>query len=156
MKNRLFSLMALATLCAFVGCSDDDDKDSGMKHVGEQWKITQIEYTFVDMTKTIPDVSIDEAQNAGFFYFDAGKGSFDITVEGTRKEDVFTYTEDASSVNISAISQSAGGGTVSQNIIEISGEKTTPTTMTLTGMVVKQQSTSGQFSLTADFTLVKQ
>src|SRR5688572_27089115 len=98
MKNRLLSLIALATLFAFVGCSDDDDKDSGMKHVGEQWKITQIEYTFVDMTQTIPQVAIDEAENAGFFYFDGGNGSFDITVEGTRKEDVFSYTEDASSV----------------------------------------------------------
>ena len=155
MKSKLFSLIGLAMLCFVVGCSDNDDKDNGINHVGEQWKISSVEYTLIDQSTTKQVFKSGTATNAGFFYFDGTKGSFDLTIEGIHKEDVFSYAENAPSVSITTISQSAGGSGVSQNVITMSGEKTSATAMNLDGSVTKQ-TTGGQFVLSASFSLVKQ
>jgi hypothetical protein len=155
MKNRLFSLMLLAAVCALVACSDDDEKDSGINHVGEQWKITSVEYQLINQSTKSQVNESGTATDAGFFYFDGTKGSFDLTIEGIHKEDVFNYSENAPSVSVSTISQSASGSSISQNVITMSGEKTSATSMMLDGSITKQ-TTSSQFILTANFTLVKQ
>lgn len=73
-----------------------------------------------------------------------------MTIEGYNKEDVFDYDIDANGgITIVSITQSVGV-TTNQNIIEVSGQKTSDTEMTLTTFVItKESSATGIFTLVA-------
>jgi hypothetical protein len=158
MKN-LFAYVASTVLCiALLSCSKEKDPapDNTIDHVGDKWNIVSVDYTMIDQNLTTPGqiADIGTVANAGAFYFNSGKGSFDITIKQTSKEDYFSYTESGTDVTITSVSQSVGGSNFSQNVIALSGEKTSTTTMTLEGSITKQ-STSGQFVLTGTFMLQK-
>lgn len=161
MKKYLTPMLLLAVSLFFAqACSEDDDpkvEADVLNHVGTPWKISSVEYNLIDQNLTNPSQGFKTgtATNAGTFYFDGTKGSFSFTIEGTKKEDYFNYQEDASDVTITSISQSVGGSALSQNVIALSGDKVSATTMTLSGTITKQ-SLTGQFVLTATFSLVKE
>lgn len=159
MKKHLSFLAILIFSVCVLGCNKDEEPEPENKinHVGEKWNIVSVDYTLIDQNLSNPGqlVQTGTATNAGAFYFNGGKGSFDVTINSTNKQDYFNYTETGSDVSVTSISQNVGGSTVSQNVITLSGEKTSATAMTLDGTIIKQLSTSGQFSLTATFTLQK-
>lgn len=159
MKKYLSPVFLFFAVSLFLlqACSEDDPKEqeSTVNHVGTPWKVSSVEYNLIDQSLTSQVIKSGTASDAGTFYFDGAKGSFDIKIEGSRKEDVFTYQENAGDVTITSISQSVGGSALSQNVIALSGDKPSATTMTLSGTVTKQ-SLTGQYVLTATFNLVKQ
>lgn len=156
--KKISSLLFMITFCAFlIGCNKDEDAEPNtINHVGEKWNIVSVEYSMINQNLTNPNqiVQTGTRTNAGAFYFNNGKGSFDVTIDQTNKQDYFSYTENASDVSITSIAQNVGGSNFSQNVIALSGEKTSTTTMTLQGTIT-QQSMTGQFALTATFTLQK-
>lgn len=158
MKMRLSFLFIFSVCAALTGCNKDEDPEAEntIEHVGEKWNILSVEYSLIDQNLTNPSqvVQTGTATNAGAFYFNSGKGSFDITIKTTNKQDYFSYSETATDVSVTGISQNVGGTNFSQNVIALSGEKTSSTTMTLEGTIT-QQSMTGQFSLTGSFTLQK-
>ena len=150
MKNRISSLFTLVVLVSLLACSKDDEKPTGITHVGEQWKIVSGEYNLIDLS--IGGGGIKSGSAGGFFYLNGGSGSFDLDLDGTKKEDVFSYTEDNGGITIVSVAQNVGTGNVSQNVIAVSGEMTTTTPMTLSGTVVKQ-ATAGSATGTSTMTL---
>ena len=108
----------------------------------------------IDQSTSGQTIKNDTKANAGSFYFVPGgeKGSFEMSVEGYNKEDVFNYNIDQGSVSIVDIEQNAGT-TTNQNVLVLSGDAT-DNEMTLDGTITKQ-STSGQFVLTVTISLVK-
>lgn len=158
MKNLSACIACIALCFVLVSCNKESDPEpeNNINHVGDKWNIVSVEYTLIDQNLTNPGqaAKTGTATNAGAFYFSSGKGSFDITIDQTTKEDYFNFTESGSDVSITSISQNLGGTNFSQNVIALSGEKTSATTMTLEGSIT-QQSMTGQFSLTGTFTLQK-
>jgi hypothetical protein len=156
MKNR-FIYPYMLFLGIALACSEDKIKEDqiNVNHVGEAWKISSVDYNIVDQSTSGQGVKIGTKADAGTFYFDGTSGSFDITIDKVHKEDVFNFTENANDITIVSISQNVGTATLSQNVIAISGDKTSATAMTLQGTITKQ-SLSGQFVMTATFSLVKQ
>jgi hypothetical protein len=156
-KNLSFLVLLIFSVC-IIACNKDEEPapENNINHIGEKWNIVSVEYTLIDQNLTNPSqlVQTGTATNAGAFYFDGGKGSFDVTIKTTNKQDYFSYSETGSGVSVTSISQNVGGSTFSQNVISLSGEKTSATAMTLDGTIT-QQSMTGQFSLTATFTLQK-
>lgn len=161
MKSKMLFLFVLLSVAAvFSSCSDDDDPkvkgDPDLAHEGDKWNIASADYMLIDQTTSSQTVKSGTKANAGSFYFVNGgdKGSFEMNIEGYNKEDVFIYTIDGSTgdVTIVDIEQNVGV-TTNQNILVISGESTA-TTMTLDGTITKQ-STTGQFVLTVTLTLEK-
>lgn len=159
MKSKmLFFCLALVSAGIF-SCSEDDEVkrkgDGDVTHEGAKWNIASVEYMLIDQSTTGQTFKNGTKENAGAFYFvDGGtKGSFEMTVEGYNKEDVFNYTIDNGSVSILDVEQSVGVST-NQNILVINGEAT-ETSMSLEGTITKQ-STTGQFVLTVTLSLVKQ
>ncbi|HEY0655799.1 MAG TPA: hypothetical protein VGD65_21840 [Chryseosolibacter sp.] len=157
--KKYISLLFLLVFSAFVlSCNKEEDPEpeNNIDHVGEKWNIVSVEYSMINQNLTNPSqlVQTGTATNAGAFYFNSGKGSFDVTINTTNKQDYFSYTENGSDVSVTSISQNVGGSNFSQNVIALSGQKTSSTTMTLDGTIT-QQSMTGQFSLTATFTLQK-
>ena len=159
MKNALTLVYQLALVVILFSCNKDDVKpdEINIEHVGEKWLITSVVYNIVDQNLTNPGqaVKIGTLANAGAFYFDGVKGSFDITIDDYHKEDVFSFQENSQDVTIISISQNVGVSSFSQHVIAISGEKISATTMSLQGTVTKQ-STKGQFVLTGTFSLTKE
>lgn len=158
MTLRMFFCFIVA-LAAFVSCSDDKEvtmkgSDADVTHTGLKWNITSIDYTLIDQSTSGQTFKSGTIANAGLFYFDTNKGSFEFDVEGYHKEDVFSYNDNAGSLTITDIEQGVGGGVVSQNLLVLSGNKTSDTEITLDGTITKQSMT-GQFVLTVNFTLVK-
>ena len=158
MKRNFLAACLLFGALLTISCSKDDDgpQDSGVKHVGEKWNITSVEFNIVDQKFNPPSQSFENGTepDAGAFYFDGEKGSFDIQIEDIHKEDYFAFTDDENGVSIVGIEQSVGGSKVSQFAISLNGEKASATTMTLTGTIMKQ-TTSEQFVMTATFQLTK-
>jgi hypothetical protein len=161
MKARTFIYAALVLPLA-MACSDDAKKskviaDPDVTHSGEQWNITSAEYTLVDQGVSSSSVSqtfkTGTKANAGAFYFDGAKGSFEMDIENYHKEDVFNFGESSGNLTISSITQNVSPTSFSQNALVLSGNKTT-TTITLSGTITKQ-STAGQFVLTVTLTLTK-
>jgi hypothetical protein len=148
-----FALVAMLTLSS---CSKDGDIAPGtLKHTGEKWNITSVDYNIVDVGLSNPAnwVNIGTATNAGAFYFNGSQGSFDIVIDGERQEDYFGYTIDGSSVTIVTIDQNISPSNFSQSVIAFTGEKV-ENTMTMSGTITRQ-STSGEYVLTGDFVLTR-
>jgi hypothetical protein len=158
MKRNFLAACLLFSALLVISCSKDDDSpgDPKVNHVGEKWNITSVTYNIVDQSFNPVSQSVSDgtATNAGAFYFDGSRGSFDIQIEDYHKEDYFSYTDDANGVSIVSVNQSAGSSGASQFAITLDGQKPTATTMTLDGTIMKQ-SQSGQFLLTATFVLTK-
>jgi hypothetical protein len=158
MKNYINYFFVIALLISVAGCNKDEDAapEPTINHVGEKWNIVSVEYTLIDQNLTGGSqvANSGTATNAGAFYFNAGKGTFEIQIGNTHKEDYYAYTDNGADVSITTITQSVGGNSFSQNVIAISGSKTSSTTMTLTGTITKQSMT-GQFVLTGTYTLQK-
>ena len=155
---KSYAVYLLFIVALVTGCNKDEDPDpnkNNVEHTGDKWNIVSVEYDMINQDLSNPGQSIltGTATNAGAFYFNAGKGSFDITIEGVQKEDYYSYSESGTSVSIVSVSQNAGSQT-SQNVIALDGSKPTSTTMTLEGTITRQTLTS-QFVLTATFQLVK-
>lgn len=148
----------VALLCAaVVSCSKDDEVkrkgDADLPHEGTKWNITSVEsYTLSDVGMTGVINKTGSVSNAGAFYFVDGdsKGSFEMTIEGYNKEDVFSYSKnDNGQITIISVTQSVGV-TTNQNVIEVSGQQTSDTEMTLTTFVItKESSAAGIFTLVA-------
>jgi hypothetical protein len=156
--KRKISYFFIGLLCAAVlSCSKDDEVkkkgDADLPHEGTKWNITSVDtYTLSDVGMTGVISKTGSASNAGAFYFVDGesKGSFEMTIEGYNKEDVFDYDIDENGgITITEISQSVGV-TTNQNVLVITGEKTSDTEITLsTFSITKQSSATGIFQLTA-------
>lgn len=146
--------MAIVGLC--ISCAPDEPKDPQItvNHIGERWNISSVEYNIVDQDLTSPAIKKGTETNAGAFYFDGSKGSFDIKIDDYHKEDVFGFQLNNADVTITSIEQSVQGTSISQNVIVLSGEKDV-TTMTLSGTITQQAVTS-QFVLTGTFVLVRE
>lgn len=158
MKTHQKLFLSVAILLTLFACSKDEDATPAntIQHEGEKWNIVSVQYTLIDQNLTAGNQIVNNgtATNAGAFYFNNGKGSFDITINSTHKEDYYGYSESGTEVTITNITQSVNGSAVSQNSIAITGDKTNTTTMVLTGAITKQTTTS-QFSLAGTFTLQK-
>jgi hypothetical protein len=153
---RTTTILFLAFTLVLTSCSKDENEPAiTIQHTGEKWNITSVEYNIVDQSLTSPTIKTGTKANAGAFYFNSAKGSFDINIDNYHKEDVFGFTQSSSGISVTSINQSVSGSMVSQNVIAMSGEYNTATTMTLQGSITKQ-STSGQFIMTATFQLTKQ
>lgn len=156
--KKYISYLLVSCMILSLACSKDEpkQKEPSVNHVGEKWNIASVEYTMINQSLTNPGQGVKQgtASNAGAFYFDGGKGSFDLTIDGVHKEDVFGYTQSTAEINMTSIGQSVNGSAISQNVISLGGDRSA-TTMTIDGTVT-QQSLSGQFVLTATFNLVKQ
>jgi hypothetical protein len=160
MKSKMLFFVIAAFAAITFSCSDDKETkrkgDADLVHEGAKWTITASDYMLIDQS-TSGQVFKNGTNATGTFYLvDGGtKGSFEMDVAGYNKEDAFTYSIDqAGSVSIMDVEQSVGT-TTNQNILVLSGEKTSETSMTLDGTITKQ-STSGQFVLTISVTLTKQ
>ena len=161
MKTLSIALSTFAICLALFSCDkkEDPEPEIVVNHVGEKWNIASVTYTLVNQDFKNPTSSFIGADNgtlanAGAFYFNSPKGSFDITIKETNTQDYFSYTESGTSVTVTSIAQSIGGNEFSQYVIALSGEKTSATTMTLEGSITRQ-SLSGQFVLTGTFLLQK-
>jgi hypothetical protein len=156
MKNHINSFLFLAMIVFCFACSEDEPKApvSTISHAGDKWNISSVEYNIVDQNLSSPTIKNGTALNAGAFYFDGAKGSFDIRIDNIHKEDVFGFQLDNADVTITSIQQSVQGASISQNVIVLSDEKDI-TTMTLSGTITKQAITS-QFVLTGTFVLTKE
>lgn len=161
MKFRILFFFAFALSAAMVSCSDDEEVRKGdpdLTHNGVQWNIASVDYSLIDQNTGGSGIGqtfkTGTKENAGTFYFVEGdaKGSFEMNIEGYNKEDAFNYTEADGELTIVTIQQSVGV-TTNQNILTLSGNSS-DTKKTLSGTIVKQ-STSGQFVLTVEMTLVK-
>lgn len=157
-SNMLFFVIALFA-AVLVSCSDDEKKvkgDPDLTHEGVQWTIQSSDYTLIDQNTSggIGQTFKTGTSAKGTFYFvDGGeKGSFEMSVEGYNKEDLFGYTIDGEDVSIFAIDQQVGVQT-NQNVIALTGSKT-DTEMTISGAITKQ-TTTGQFVLEIELTLKK-
>lgn len=161
MKTPSLILSAFALSLILLSCNKESDPEPEAKinHTGEKWNIVSADYTLINQDLSNPTSSSVQNEsgvltNVGAFYFDSGKGSFDITIKQTSKEDYFSYTESGSQVSITSVSQNVGGTAFSQNVIALSGEKSSATSMTLEGSITKQ-SLTGQFVLSGTFVLQK-
>lgn len=161
MKSKMLFFFVLALSAVMISCSEDEEARKGdpdLTHEGVQWNIASVDYTLIDQsvggTGVGQTYKVGSKENAGTFYFvDGGeKGSFEMNVEGYNKEDAFHYSNADGSVSIIQIDQSVGV-TTNQNVLAITGTSVA-TEMTLSGTITKQ-STSGQFVLTVEMTLVK-
>ena len=162
MKSKMLFFFLFIAAATFVSCSEDDEKklkgDPDLTHAGEKWTVTSIDYTLIDQNTSgsgAGQTFKSGSNGTGAFYFVDGeaKGSFELTMEGYNKEDVFNYTRDGESVSIVTIEQSAGA-TTNQNVVALSGSSS-ETEMSLSGTIVKQ-STTGQFMLEFEAVLVKE
>lgn len=162
MKSKMLLFFAVLLTSGLVSCSDDDKKtlkgDPDLTHEGQKWTVTSIDYTLIDQNTSgsgAGQTFKSGSNGTGAFYFVDGeaKGSFELTMEGYNKEDVFNYTVDGESITIVTIEQSVGA-TTNQNVVALSGSST-DTEMSLSGTIVKQ-STSGQFLLEFDAVLEKE
>lgn len=160
MKFRILFFLAFALSAAMISCSDDEARkgDPDLTHDGVQWNIASVTYTLLDQNTGGSAIGqtykTGTKENAGTFYFVEGdaKGSFEMNIEGYNKEDAFNYTDADGSLTIITLQQSVGV-TTNQNVLALSGNST-DTEKTLSGTIVKQ-STSGQFVLTVEMSLVK-
>lgn len=160
MKSKMLFFVIAAFAAITFSCSDDKETkrkgDADLVHEGAKWTITASDYMLIDQS-TSGQVFKNGTNATGTFYMvDGGtKGSFEMDVAGYNKEEAFTYSIDqAGSVSIMDVEQSVGT-TTNQNILVLSGEKTSETSMTLDGTITKQ-STGGQFVLTISVTLTKE
>lgn len=151
----------MAFLPVVISCSDDKEvkkaSDPDVTHTGEKWNIASLEYMLIDQSaggSVSQTIKSGTKANAGSFYFDTDQGSFEFDIEGYHKEDLFNFTKDGSEMTIINVEQGVGT-TISQNILAITGSQASDDEMTLDGNITKQ-STTGQFVLTATFTLVKE
>ena len=151
------ALVALLFISSLVSCSKDEDvAPSRLSHSGEKWKIASVEYTIVDQSFSNPTewVKTGTATDAGAFYFDGSKGSFNMVISDDRLEDYYGYTMDETSVSIVTVEQSVSPSHFSQNVIAFSGD-VDGTTMTLSGTFTRQGGLS-QYVFTGDFVLTKE
>lgn len=157
MKRKISYFFMVLLCAAVVSCSKDDEAkrkgDPDLPHEGTKWNITSVEtYALSDVSMNAVVNKTGSATNVGAFYFVDGdtKGSFEMTIEGYNKEDVFSYAKDDNGgISILSIDQSVGT-TTNQNVIYISGEQTSDTEITFTSFsVVKEASATGIFTLTA-------
>lgn len=156
MKKLISTGLTIILGVCLLSCSNDDPKDPQItiNHIGEKWNITTLEYNLVDQNFTNPKIKNGTATDAGSFYFDGSRGSFDIKTADIEKEDVFGLNVNDDDISITSIEQSVQGLSFSQNVIVLSGEKNGSTSMNLSGTITTQ-SLSGQFVLTATFVLEK-
>jgi hypothetical protein len=157
MKSRSLYFLIVLLSAVVLSCSKDDEVkrkgDPDLPHEGTKWNIVSVDqYVLSDIGMTGVTNKTGNAANAGAFYFVDGesKGSFEMTIEGYNKEDVFSFEKDANNgITIVNIDQSVGV-TTNQNILVITGEQTSETEITLTSFsVVKESSATGIFTLTA-------
>lgn len=162
MKLKMLLFFTVIVSATLVSCSDDEVKmkgDPDITHTGAKWNITSINYTLIDQNTSgsgAGQTFKSGSNGTGAFYFDDGAttGSFEMTMEGYNKEDFFNYAIDGASITVVTIEQSAGM-TTNQNVVALSGTITSETERSLSGTIVKQ-STTGQFVLDFDATLVKE
>ena len=159
MKTLRLTLSLFVIGLVLLSCDkkDDPEPENTVNHVGEKWNIVSADYTLINQDlSTSPSVQTETGvlSNVGAFYFNSGKGSFDITIKETNKQDYFSYSESGTEINLTSISQNVGGTAFSQNVIALSGDKTSATSMTLEGSITKQSMT-GQFVLSGTFVLQK-
>jgi hypothetical protein len=141
---------------AVLSCSKDEEVkkkgDADLPHNGTKWNIVSVDQYVLSEVGVAGVVNkTGNAGSIGAFYFDEAesKGSFEMTIEGYNKEDVFSFTQDGDDITIVSIDQSVGV-TTNQNILVITGSKTSETEITLTSFsVLKESSSTGIFSLTA-------
>lgn len=161
-KNRTsmktaHTLVALLFISSMISCSKDEDvAPSRLNHSGEKWKIVSLDYTIVDQSFSNPMewVKKGTVNDAGAFYFDGSKGSFNMLINDDRLEDYYGYTMDESSVSIVTVEQSVSPSHFSQNVIAFSGD-VNGTAMTLSGTFTRQGGLS-QYVFTGDFVLAKE
>lgn len=160
MKSLLNLFIAVFFTAAVLSCKDDEKTvkgDPDLTHEGEEWNIASIEYNLVDQQTSggiKQTIKSGTRENAGTFYFkDGGVGSFELTVEGYNKEDVFSFEIKESSISILDITQSVGVQT-NQNVVALEGSVVSETERTLDG-VISKQTMSGNFILTVDMVLTK-
>lgn len=163
MKPKMFLFFIVVLATTVISCSDDKEVkrkgDPDVAHEGVKWNIVSVNtYALSDVSTGGVTNKTGSLSNAGAFYFVNGgtKGSFEMTIEGYNKEDLFNYTKDeAGEINIFSLDQSVG--TASQNVLVISGEQTSDTEMILDAVSIVKTSTSGIFTLTAaNITLEKE
>jgi hypothetical protein len=160
MKKYIFSSVVLISTLLLGACSKDDDpkqEDPNVNHVGEKWNITSATYNIVDQKfdPVSQNLKIGSKNNIGAFYFDGTNGSFEFDIDNIHKEDIFTFTDNSGDVTIVNVTQSIGTGSISQYVIALHGDKTSLTTMTLSGTITRQTTTS-QFTMTGTFNLTRQ
>ena len=166
MKSRISYFLTALILAGLASCSDGNEVkrkgDADVPHEGTKWNIVSVDnYTLSDVSTTGVVSKAGSLTNAGAFYFVDGdtKGSFEMTIEGYNKEDLFTYTLNPNdgSINIVNIDQNIGV-TTNQNVLVLSGTKTSDTEMTLDNVsILKESSATGIFTLVAtSIKLVKQ
>ncbi|HEX8041416.1 MAG TPA: hypothetical protein VF490_19850 [Chryseosolibacter sp.] len=158
MNPKTLYVFAIVASAALLSCSDSNESkrkgDADVPHEGTKWNIVSVDnYALTDVGMTGVVSKTGSLSNAGAFYFVDGdtKGSFEMTIEGYNKEDLFTYTKNASdsTVNIVNLDQSVGV-TTNQNVLLLSGKQTSATQMTLDYVsIVKESSATGIFTLTA-------
>jgi hypothetical protein len=155
MKSRM--LVCFLALISIFACSDDKENkrkgDADVTHTGEKWNIASVDYTLLNQGTSGQSAKNGTKTNVGSFYFDTDKGSFEMDLEGYHKEDVFAFQKDQGSITITDIDQSVSG-TISQNVLTFSGDYDSDTEITLNGRIL-QQSTTGQFILDVELSLVK-
>lgn len=156
MKKLISTGLIKVIAISLLSCANNDPEDPQItiNHIGEKWNITTLEYNLVDQNFTSPKIKNGTTTNAGAFYFDGNRGSFDIRTDDIKKEDVFGLRLNDDDISITSIEQSVQGLSFSQNVIVLSGEKTGNNSMSLSGTITTQ-SLSGQFVLTATFVLMK-
>ena len=160
MKSKLLFFFMVILSATIVSCSDDDEVkkkgDADIAHEGEKWTVTSSEYMLIDQSTSGQTMKSGSSATGSFYFVNGGtKGSFEMAVEGYNKEDAFNYTINAENeVSIVDVEQSVGT-TTNQNVLVLSGERTSDTEMSLDGTITKQ-STTGQFVLTISVTLVKE
>jgi hypothetical protein len=160
MKLRML-VCFFALIAVFAACSDDKENkrkgDADVTHTGDKWNIASVKYSIIDQNTSQgsagQNVKNGTKTNVGSFYFDTDKGSFEMDVEGYHKEDVFAFQNNQGSITITDIDQSVSG-TISQNVLTFSGDYDSDTEITLNGRIF-QQSTTGQFILDVELSLVK-
>jgi hypothetical protein len=153
----LYRVLGVLLVLVLFSCKKDNEpQPSRLNHVGERWIISTVDYNIVDQGFSDPTqwVQNGTAQNAGYFYFNGSEGSYDIVINGKRREDYFGVMIDGASITILQIDQSISPSRFSQDIITFSGEKSS-NSMTLSGTITSQKVVS-QYVFTGDLVLTKE
>lgn len=153
MKSRILYFLILLIPAVMVSCSDDKEVklkgDGNIAHEGEKWNIVSVgEYALTNVGMSGVESKEGSASGVGSFYFvDNTKGSFEMKIEGYNKEDIFNYTiDDNGGILSTEVSQSVGLKT-NQNVVVLSGNKTSETEITFDNISIVKESTSGVFTL---------
>lgn len=159
MKNLLPFFITVLLLIG-ISCSKEKQLERSLHKKEGIWDIDKISWQIVQQDTSGQTFKTGVETNAGTFTFDkGGSGSYDYTVDGTKRASTFSWQVDGSDIIISYISQSINSNLdIEQIVISFTGSETSKNNIELSGSETIQEVGGvniDQFVLTGTFNLSK-